>query len=180
MSAAVCSNSDSCCRVLHTHPAGNLIFIFSIFPESFDHWLPRLTNGRSDRVTCVAPCPLPTPPPAQPELQARVVQIFSWCWEEGGGEGGGGSSRPRHTPRELAGRTVPGCGLALPAVLGWGRHREFCGAGGDRLGQTSDLSTVNTRVAPDFWVCEHTASQSSVSQCHQVIPGAAGAVCDML
>ena len=124
--------------------------------------------------------PVPSPPARQPDLQASVVQIFSWCWEEGGGEGGGGSSRPRHTPRELAGRTVPGCGLALPAVLGWGRHREFCGAGGDRLGQTSDLSTVNTRVAPDFWVCEHTASQSSVSQCHQVIPGAAGAVCDML
>ena len=36
-------------------------FIFSIFTENFDHWLPRLTNESADRVTCVAP-PAPTPP----------------------------------------------------------------------------------------------------------------------
>ena len=50
-------------------------FIFSIFLENFDHWLPRLTNESADRVTCVAP-PAPTPP-ATRQSWRKFAQLWT-------------------------------------------------------------------------------------------------------
>ena len=132
--------------------AGYYYFNFSIFLESFDHWLPRLTNESSDRVTCVPPCPLPTRPPAGPAglSCANFLLVLG-----GGGEGRG---RTRHSHHQAG--PAGGGGRCWPGPPSWaGGCREFCGAGGDRLGQPPGFS----RVAPDSWVCEH--QQQPVLHC---------------
>ena len=87
-------------------------FIFSIFLENFDHWLPRLTNERSDRVTCVAP-PAPTPH----RHPARVGENLHNCGEREGRPArpasvtGGPGPATLHT---TTGRSGPAGSVSLP------------------------------------------------------------------
>ena len=85
-------------------------FIFSIFTENFDHWLPRLTNESADRVTCVAP-PAPTPPATRLELEKI-------CTTDCGRPGW----RPTRTAG-LTGKTGAGPGRRPSAPVSYGTVR---------------------------------------------------------
>ena len=121
-------------------------FIFSIFTENFDHWLPRLTNESADRVTCVSPsCPHPTRHP--PRVGENLHNCGLWETRLAGrptrsaGLTGKTRAGPDRTPSapvsygtvRLSVSLSLSLSLSRLAVLGSG-YREFCGAGGDRLG----------------------------------------------
>ena len=158
--------------------------IFSIFLESFDHWLPGLTNESVDRVTCVAP-PAPTlPPPGRAGenlhnsgLRETRLETEPVRRADGPGRCRGGSS-PTVQSASLF--------LSVSLVLGSG-YREFCGAGGDRLGlrQTDQSGSRLLGVRTHSVVTQsHSLSVSqsqqqqtteSVTKWSQGLPG-----CDML
>ena len=105
-------------------------------------------------VVTVWPVYPPVPSPSRPAGGAGPSCANFLLAQGGGGEGWG-----QPTTTRTGGPAAPYCGLAGPARPPPPGYREFCGAGGDRLGQPA-----GSRVAPDLWVCEHQhISQSSLS-----------------
>ena len=153
--------------------------IFSIFLESFDHWLPGLTNESVDRVTCVAP-PAPTPPATRPSWRK-----FAQLWTEGDPAGDragppGWRAGPVSwwvqsygTVRLPVSLCLSSPGLGVSRILWGGRWQARAEADRPEWLQTSGCANTQCcHTVPQSLSLPVTAATNNW-ECHQVIPGAA-------